>query len=97
MIQGLWRLSANDSVTIAISGDSLVEYTLGDKEAAVYDCEIMHNPCDNEDFIPSPIGLYLDIGGEEDGGLCGALKALDERHFILILDKESTVMFEKMQ
>jgi len=96
MLQGLWGVSVDHSVTIAISGDSLLEYKLGGKEMSLLGCKISKQPCDNEVFKPSPTGLYFSIVSDDDVDLCGALKAIDDKHFWLQLDKNSFIEFEKL-
>jgi len=99
MLQGLWQLSGNHKITIAISGDSLLEYNMENKDMGLYTCELLNKPCDNEVFKPSPTGIYFSIESDDednDEELCAALTAIDNRHFKLQLDKNTIIQFEKL-
>ena len=97
MLQGLWKLKSNDSVTLAISGDSALEYNLFNKDMGLYSCKLSNKPCDNEEFVASPTGYYLTIEEDEGSALCAALQLINNKEFRLLLDENRLIIFEKMQ
>lgn len=97
MLQGLWKLKNNDSVTLAISGDSALEYNLFNKDMGLYSCRLSKQPCDNEEFVASPTGYYLTIEEDEGEALCAALQLINNKEFRLLLDENRLIIFEKMQ
>jgi|SRR5581483_4365301 len=96
MLQGLWKVKGNDSITIAIAGDSALEYNLGSKDMGLYSCILSNKPCDNEVLIVSPTGYYLNIIEDGGNGICAALQLINNKEFRLLLDESHILIFEKM-
>ena len=96
MMQGLWKVRGRDSITLAISGDSAMEYILGNTEMAIFDFTLSKEPCDNEDVVKGSTGLYFTLGDEEDDPFCAALEYVNGREFKLVLDADSMLIFEKI-
>jgi hypothetical protein len=97
MLQGLWALGADHSVTIAISGDSVMEYKMGEREMAVLNCRLSRESCDTESIKSSPTGIFFSM--VSDGGnieLCAAIGLLDNKYLWLQVDKNSFIEFEKL-
>ena len=95
-LQGLWQLSTRHNITLAISGDTLVEYDLDNFEMGIYKCKLYEKPCDNEEFIKSPLGIYFNIENGDADALCAAMMAITDKYFKLQLDKETMIQFEKL-
>jgi|GEM_PF-2787846 len=104
MLQGLWALSANDSITLAFSGDTILECNTGTHEMDLLSYTLSTKPCDSEVLLKSPSGYYISIFGsneEDDEGdkdeLCGAIKFINSKEFKLLLDDQRMAIFEKLQ
>lgn len=96
MLQGLWKVKGNDSITLAIAGDSAMEYNLGTKDMGIYSCTLSKQACDNEALLVSPTGYYLTLEADEDNSLCAALQFINTKEFRLLLDASHLLIFEKM-
>ena len=97
MLQGLWALAANDSITMAISGDTLVDYHIGYNDVDVLNWQISTQPCDNQPPLQSPTGLYFSIVSDGDHLLSAPLRSVIDREFRLLLDSTHVIIFEKLQ
>lgn len=97
MLQGLWALAANDSITMAISGDSLVDYHIGDRDIDVLNWQLSTQQCDSQPHLKSPTGLYFSILSDGDNILCAPLRSLNNKEFMLLVDSTHVIIFEKLQ
>ena len=101
MLQGLWKLASNDSITLAISGDTVLECNTGTHEMDLLSFKLSKQPCDNEEFVKSATGYYLTLlaNDNEDvnDALCGALRSISNKEFRLLFDEHSMAIFEKLQ
>ena len=97
MLQGLWALAANDSITMAISGDTLLDYHVGHKDVDILNWQLSTQPCDNQTPLHSPTGLYFSIVSDGDNLLCAPLRSVNNKEFRLLVDSTHVIIFEKLQ
>lgn len=103
MLQGLWVFASDPKYTMVFSGDTIVEYHLGEKELDVIPfylsdkgCKGDENEANNQGLDTISEGVYIILeGDEEEPDICAALVFQDEKHLLLMISENRGLELEK--
>ena len=97
-LQGFWVFGPDSNYTMVFSGDTMLEYHLGDKTLDIIEYGITNKGFDNQGVLGDKSRYYLIIDGDEDEpGLCAQLEFIDDRHLFLVIDEDKALELVKKQ
>jgi hypothetical protein len=98
MLQGFWVFAVDSNYTMVFSGDTMLEYHLGEKTMDIIEYGISNKGCDNHDVTGNKSKYYLLIDGDEDeAGLCAELEFTDDKHLFLVITEDQALELKKKQ
>ena len=95
-LQGFWVFAADTTYTMVFSGDTMLEYHLGERTMDIIEYGISNKGCDNQEVSGNELRYYLIIDGdEEEPGLCAELEFVDDRHLFLVITEDKALELVK--